>query len=221
MASKQLTINVDPKRTVTAIVHEPSGGNGTVVVYAPGAGSNVHDPFGRFAATELAGAGYTCVRLQFPYMEEKRKAPDRTPVLEATWRAAIGQTRSLGQRLVVGGRSMGGRIASRVVAQGEQVDALVLYAYPLHSPAKPDVWRNAHFPAIKVPALFCSGTRDAFASVDELRLALKDVGRSALHVLDGADHGYAIPASTGRRREDVWQEAVKATIAWFKKVRLA
>src|SRR6187549_1610881 len=108
-----------------------------VFVYAPGAGSNVRDPFGAAAARELANGGIATLRFQFPYSEQGRKAPDREPVLEATWRAALGVARERGERVVVGGRSMGGRIATQVVSQGEHVEALGAFAYPLHPPGRP------------------------------------------------------------------------------------
>jgi predicted alpha/beta-hydrolase family hydrolase len=188
-------------------------------VYAPGAGSNVHDPFGAYAARELAAHGVTTLRFQFPYMEAKKRGPDRPPVLEATWRAAIETARKDGTRLVVGGRSMGGRIASQVVAQGAAVDALALFAYPLHPPGKPETLRDAHLGSIKAPALFCSGTSDAFASPDELRAAAKKVKRSTVHLLQAADHGFSVPKSSGRTREDVWAEAVAAMVAWLEKLK--
>lgn len=221
MPTRRLQITVDEKRTVTAICVEPEGpSNGAAFVYAPGAGSNVHDPFGRYACDELAAKGFTCARFQFPYMEEKRRAPDRAVVLEKTWRAVIAEARALGDTLIVGGRSMGGRIASHVVAQGERIDALILFAYPLHAPAKPEQSRDAHLPSITVPTLFCSGTRDAFALPDELRTVTSKMKRATLHVLEGADHSYAAPAASGRQREDVWQEAVETALAWLKKERV-
>src|SRR5439155_15216734 len=121
------------------------------------------------AARELASHGVATLRFQFPYSEAGRKAPDREPVLESTWRAAIEHATARGGRLVVGGRSMGGRIASHVVAQGEAVDALALFAYPLHPPGRPERRRDAHLGKVSVPTLFCSGTNDAFATPDELR----------------------------------------------------
>ncbi len=222
MAARTLSITVDEKRTITALCAEPERhANGIVFVYAPGAGSNVHDPFGRYACDQLAAHGFVALRFQFPYMEEKRRAPDRTVVLEKAWRAVISEARSFTDKLVVGGRSMGGRIASHVVAQREQVDALALFAYPLHAPAKPDVWRDAHLPSIAAPTLLCSGTRDAFAAPDELRAVAKTMKRATVHMLDSADHGYAVPAASGRKREDIWQEAIEATLAWLKKARVA
>ncbi|MDP9236079.1 MAG: dienelactone hydrolase family protein [Chloroflexota bacterium] len=184
-------------------------------VYAPGAGSNLRDPFGAFAAAALVSRGITTVRFQFPYMEAGRRGPDRPPVLEATWRAVIDAARPGAGRLIVGGRSMGGRIASLVVAQGVAVDALALFAYPLHPPGKPDQMRVEHFSAIRVPVLFCSGTRDAFASPEELRAAAKKIRTAKVHLLEGADHGFAVPKSSGRTRDDVWAEAIDAMTEWL------
>jgi hypothetical protein len=221
MAGGSTRVSVDAKRSITVAIVEPQGKpNSVVLAYAPGAGSNIYDPFGRFLSERLAEQGFTCIRMQFPYMEEKRRAPDRTPVLEATWRAVMDEASRLGRKLVVGGRSMGGRIASQVVAQGGRVDGLVLYAYPLHSPAKPDVWRDAHLAGIRVPTLFCSGTRDAFASPGELEQIASKMQGAKVHQLDGADHGFAVPAASGRKRQEVWDEAVHATLDWLKKVRI-
>lgn len=177
--------------SITAIETSPEGtGAGWTFVYAPGASANVHDPFGVFACRELSSRGVRCVRIQFPYQEAKRKAPDRSDVLEATWRSVIDSVRD-DDRLVVGGRSMGGRIASQVVAQGVEVDALALFAYPLHPPGRPGKRRDAHLPSILVPTMFYSGTRDAFASPEELAEAAALVPNARVHLLDGADHGFA------------------------------
>ena len=219
MTETTLQIDVPGSGAVTAIRAEPEGAAaGWCFVYAPGAGSNVHDPFGVYACRRLAGEGIAAVRLQFPYMEARKRGPDRPPVLEATWRAVIDAVRAPGLRLVVGGRSMGGRIASQVVAQGVEVDALALFAYPLHPPGKPDQLRDKHLPSIGVPALFCSGTRDAFASPDELRAAAAKVPRSTVHPLESADHGFAVPKASGRTRDDVWSEAVDALLAWLREI---
>ncbi|HYM16437.1 MAG TPA: alpha/beta family hydrolase [Dehalococcoidia bacterium] len=188
-------------------------------VYAPGAGSNIHDPFGAYAARELAAHGVATLRFQFPYMEAGRRGPDRPPMLEAAWRAAIEVARNDGAKLIVGGRSMGGRIASQVAAQGVAVDALALFAYPLHPPGKPDQLRDAHLSSIAVPTLFCSGTNDAFASPTELRAAARKVRRATVHLLQDADHGFSVPKSSGRTREDVWSEAVDAMVRWLGSVR--
>jgi predicted alpha/beta-hydrolase family hydrolase len=188
------------------------------LVYAPGAGSNLHDPFGAYAAKALEAEGIACLRFQFPYSEQKRNIPDRPPVLEATWRAALEHVRPSAKRIVAGGRSMGGRMASMTVAGGEQVDALALFAYPLHPPGKPQQLRTEHLPGIEVPTLFCSGDRDTFATVGELSIAAGLVPNSRVHVLEGADHGFAVLKASGRKREDVWNEALAALLEFLKAV---
>ena len=212
-----LKITVSDDRSVTAVRTAPNGNsNGWLFFYAPGAGSNINDPFGRYACRFLSARGYVSVRFQFPYKEEGRRAPDRPPVLEATWREVLATQRHARLKIVIGGRSMGGRIASQVVAKGATVDALVLFAYPLHPPGDPTRWRDKHLPAIKVPTLFCPGTRDAFAEPDELRMAASKVPESSLHLLEGADHGFGVLKSSGRKREDVWEEATGALEGWIR-----
>lgn len=215
MSERTLSIEVPGAGSVTTIETAAEGtSKGWAFVYAPGAGSNVHDPFGAFACRELASRGVRCIRFQFPYQEAKRRSPDRPDVLEATWRAVLAAVRG-SERLVIGGRSMGGRIASQVLAGGAAADALALFAYPLHPPGKPEVRRDQHLPAITIPTLFCSGTNDAFGSPDELRGAAELVPNGALHLLEGADHGFAVRKSSGRTRDEVWREAVAAMWEWL------
>jgi uncharacterized protein len=214
MPDKTLRIAISDESAVTAVRTTAKAASWTFV-YAPGAGSNIHDPFGAYAARRLETSGVTTVRFQFPYMESGRRSPDRQPVLEAAWRAVIEAVRDPKTRLVVGGRSMGGRIASMVAASGVPVDALALFAYPLHPPGKPDQLRTEHLAAITCPALFVSGTNDAFGAPDELRIAVKKLKHAKLHLLDRADHGFSVPKSSGSTRQDVWEEAVGAFTAWL------
>ena len=122
-------------------------------------------------------------------------------------------------KIVAGGRSMGGRIASQVVVQDTAVDALALFAYPLRPPGNPERVRNAHFPDIGIPTLFCSGTRDSFGTPEELKAAAAEVSNSTVHLLEGADHGFTVLKSTGKSREDGWFEAVEALLDWLKPLR--
>ena len=103
----------------------------------------------------------------------------------------------------------------RASSQSAAVDALALFAYPLHPPGKPEQLRDEHLPRLTAPVLFCSGTNDAFASPEELRAAAKKVRRAKVHLLDGADHGFAVRKSSGRTREDIWAEAVAAMTDWL------
>ena len=215
MPEEAVHIALRDGRGVTGLWSPPLGEARWTFVYAPGAGSNVRDPFGALAAGELAPHGIGTLRFQFPYSEEGRTAPDREPVLETTWRAAIANARSRGGRLVVGGRSMGGRVASQVVSQGEAVDALALFAYPLHPPGRPERRRDSHLAGLNAPVLFCSGTNDAFASPDELRDLTGIVPGSQLHLLHAADHGFSAPKSSGRTRPEVWLEAAGTLRGWL------
>ena len=109
---------------------------------------------------------------------------------------------------------MGGRIASQVVAQGAEVNGLAFFAYPLHPPGRPDQRRDKHLTKITTPMLYCSGTRDAFATPEELEGLVAELPRSTLHLMDGADHGFAVPKASGRTRQEVWREALAAFLEW-------
>ena len=212
----QLTVK---DRNLTAIRALPDGQESMgVVVYAPGAGSNLQDPFGKYLAQHLAGAGISTVRFQFPYMEERKRRPDPPRLLEETWREVIRVVRPTSYRMVVGGRSMGGRIASQVVAHGTAVDGLALFAYPLHPPSSPEKRRDGHLPNINVPTLFCSGTRDTFATAEELEAAASKLPKAVIHQLEGADHGFEVLKSSGRTRAEVWTEAADSLVSWLSNV---
>jgi predicted alpha/beta-hydrolase family hydrolase len=216
MADETVKIEVADGRSITAIRTPATGGDsGWTWVYAPGAGSGIRDPFGVYASARLASQDFTTVRFQFPYAEEGKRAPNRNPTLELTWNKVIETFRADGVKMAVGGRSMGGRIASQVVAQGTEVDALTLLAYPLHPPNNPESLRDKHLPDVSVPTLFCSGTRDNFGTPDELREATAKVAGARLHLLDSADHGFSVLKASGRRRQDVWDEVIDVMVSWL------
>ena len=215
------TISVREGISVSALQTPPENPADIALVYAPGAGSSLNDPFGAYLAAFLEARGIECWRFQFPYSEAGRKAPDPPALLEETWRAVIdyvgkqtGAPDGGRRRLIIGGRSMGGRIASMVAAKGAPIAGLVLFAYPLIPPGRTTSDRAEHFPSIEVPVLFCSGTRDAFGTPAQLREAVSRVPDAALHFLEGADHGFATLKSSGRSRQAVWQEASEALMAF-------
>ena len=219
MDEQNLQILLDEGRIISAIRHPPDEGEADqFFVYAPGAGSNLHDPFGAYVCRRLASLGFTAIRFQFPYMEAGRRRPDPPQVLEDTWRTVVKSLRSPGSLIAIGGRSMGGRIASQVVAQGTKVQALVLFAYRLRPPGQSHQLRDKHLSQISAPTLFCSGTRDSFGSPEELKAAVSKVRKSTLVLLEGADHGFGTLKSSDRTKEDVWQEATSALIDWLKSV---
>jgi predicted alpha/beta-hydrolase family hydrolase len=216
MASRALKIEVPGSGKVSALRDEPQRRGPWTVVYAPGASAKLNDAFGAFAAKQLVSQGMTVVRFQFPYAEAGRNAPDRPAVLEATWRAVLDAVREPRRKICASGRSMGGRIASQVIAGGAAADALALFAYPLHPPGKPERTRDEQLPKLKLPTLFVSGTSDAFGSPEELRSASKKSKGAKTHFLEGADHGFAVKKSTGRTRDDVYAETIEVLVQWLK-----
>ena len=212
----QLTVN---GRKLSALKVLPDGQRSAwTMAYAPGAGSNLQDPFGEYLAQHLGKVGISTVRFQFPYMEEGKRRPDPPRLLEETWREVIRTVQPTASKLVVGGRSMGGRIASQVVAQEAEVDGLALFAYPLHAPSTPEKRRDSHLPDIHVPTLFCSGTRDSFATLEELESAASQVPKAEIHWLEGADHSFAVLKSSGKTRTDVWTEAANHLLSWLANI---
>lgn len=165
----------------------------------------------------LAAAGYAALLFNFPYRERGKKLPDARPVLEACWRDAIAFARATLEPswLAIGGRSMGGRMATYVAADGVPVDALVLLGYPLHPAGKPQELRVDHLPRVGQPALFVQGTNDALANLPALRAAVATMPRATLHLLDGADHSFRIPKRSGRTDADVQVEIGATMAAWL------
>jgi predicted alpha/beta-hydrolase family hydrolase len=161
------------------------------LLLAPGAGSSRDHSC--LVAIEQAVAPLPVVRMDFPYRKAGRRAPDRAPVLVESVRAEatalVAATRIRPHRLVLGGRSMGGRLCSMAVAEGLPAAGLVLVSYPLHPPGKPDRLRVDHFPDLAVPCLFVHGTRDAFGSPDELEAGTATIQGPVTHVwIEGGTH---------------------------------
>src|SRR5262249_35553078 len=154
------------------------------------AGAPQTHPFLVDVAGRLAVRGVDVVTFDFLYMRAGRKLPDRPAVLEATWRAAIAAVRAeLGvRRLAIGGKSMGGRIASHVAAAARDCAALLFFGYPPNPRGKRRVRRAAHPPAVRCPMLFVQGTRDALGEAREIRALLRRLPTATLHVVEGADH---------------------------------
>jgi predicted alpha/beta-hydrolase family hydrolase len=160
------------------------------LLLAPGAGADRTQPSLAAIDEALGARGVEVVRMDFPYRRSGRRAPDRAPVLVASVVAEAGELAARADPLVLGGRSMGGRMCSMAVAEGLPAAGLILISYPLHPPGRPDKRRDAHFPSLGLPCLFLSGTRDSFASPDELTAAVATIpGPVTLEWLEGRDHG--------------------------------
>ena len=192
------------------------------LVLAHGAGAPQQSAFMVNFARALAGRGVDVLTFNFPYMEQKRRVPDRTPVLEASYRSAIAAARDhFGRDAVfIGGKSMGGRIATHLAA-AEDAEALgiagvVLLGYPLHPPGKPDQLRAAHLPRIRVPMLVLQGERDPFGTPDELRPVLAPIAsRVTLHVVEKGDHSLA-PSRRADVLASTYQELQDVIARWIK-----
>jgi len=187
------------------------------VALAHGAGAPMDSPFMAAFADGLAAAGYRAARFEFPYMAARRetgvkKPPDRAPVLIETWKAVIDE---LGARnLVIGGKSMGGRIAS-MVADEAGVRGLVCLGYPFHGPGRPmNPDRLAHLESLKTPALFCQGTRDTLGGAGDVGTYTLSKAIT-LHWLEDGDHGFKPRKASGFTEEEHWRSALAAIVQFL------
>jgi hypothetical protein len=190
----------------------------TAVILGHGAGGDRRTPFLVDLARGIAGSGRMALLYNFPYAEAASGRPDPPGRLEATTLAVGRFARgSLGAaRVVHGGKSMGGRIASQVVAGGEPADGLVFLGYPLHPPGRPDRLRDGHLGAVAAPMLFLQGTRDDFARWDLIEQVARRLGGGAtLHRLEGADHSFRVLRKSGRTDAEVRAEVEGAVLGWL------
>lgn len=197
----EIRIEVGADAATTALLYAADRteerGSGAALIVGHGAGAGQQSSFIVSFARALAGLGADVVTFNFLYTEQRRPLPDRAPLLEACYRAVVEAVRerveSAGTALFIGGKSMGGRIATQVAAAdpGAPIAGLVLLGYPLHPPGRPERRRDAHLPAVKRPMLFVQGSRDAFGTPDELESILASlVPPPTLHVVEGGDHSF-------------------------------
>ena len=202
--------------TVSIAVDGPEDASGTLVL-APGAGADMNHEFMVAVTGELTGRGLRVVRFNFLYAEQGRKSPDRAPVLEDTFRSVVEHVRGFttGQPLFLGGKSMGGRIASQVVANDLECAGLVYLGYPLHPPGRPDRIRDDHLYRIERPMLFVEGTRDPFCPIETLQEVRKRIPDSTLVLIDDGDHTFKVRKASGRTTPEVWAEVASAAAGWM------
>jgi predicted alpha/beta-hydrolase family hydrolase len=194
----------------------PKRGADRAVLLAHGAGADMHAATLTTVADALADAKVPSLRFNFPYKALGRRAPDRPPVLEAAVREAVGELARRAKvppgRIVSGGRSMGGRIGS-IVAADDGALGLVLLGYPLHPPGRPAQLRVDHFARLRMPALFVSGTRDAFGTPAELRRHTKKIkGPVSFHWVETGDHGFKPQKSSGSTVPEVLADVAGAVV---------
>jgi len=209
----EVSIALETGATTTALVY-PGAGEGAsgraALVLAHGAGAGQRSAFMVDFAAALSDLGLDVVTFNFLYTEQRRKIPDRAPALEACYRAVIAAVRdrleSARRALFIGGKSMGGRIATQVAAAESSlpIAGLVLLGYPLHPPGKPAERRDKHLPSVSRPMLFVQGTRDAFGTPDELTPLLQTLDPAPmLYPVAQGDHSFKLS-----RRDPAAQAAI-------------
>lgn len=169
------------------------------------------------AAQTLEAVGFTVVRFNFPYRDKGSGRPDPMPVLKASVADAAAQARNefAPRKLIIGGRSMGGRAASMLAADGFECDGLLLLAYPLHPAGQPEKLRDAHLAKIGVPVLCLNGTRDALCDRKLMDPIVSSLDHWQMHWLEGADHSFHVLKSSGRTDDQVMQEVGASAQRWL------
>lgn len=231
-SAKRLRVSLTPPQAAlhtSAVLWTPEGWvaeadpDRPALVLATGAGTDLTHPVLRTIARGLSRRGLPTVTFNFAYTEAGRKRPDPPARLQAAFRdvlAAVPDELGGGRPLFIGGRSLGGRMASHLAAEGVPVSGLVLLGYPLHPAGKPERLRTDHWPQVSVPSLFVQGERDALSNLGLLERERADKLRapSTLHVVRGADHGFAVRVRDGRDQSEVLEEVVDVVARWVDAV---
>ena len=194
------------------------GGTSTLLILAHGAGAGKDHPFMTRVGAGLSARGISVVRFDFLYISAGRRAPDRQPVLESTFEEVVRHVREelSPARLFLGGKSMGGRIATHLAAAGTRSDGLVMLGYPLHPPGRPDRIRDQHLYLIEDPVLFVEGTRDPFCPLgllDEVRSKMR--APTDLLVVEDGDHSFKVRKSSGRTTDEALDGVLEGIAAWI------
>lgn len=226
MEPDKLTITVSDQDRVSGLLYAAPKKQrvGVTIILGHGAGANQLSPFMCLFANGLAERGFDAMTFNFGYMERGRRVPDPKAKLEACYRAVIDAAtlhkKLRGNRLVIGGKSMGGRIASQVAAAGESpqnLAGLVFLGYPLHPPGKPDQLRDAHLKDIRVPMLIVQGSRDVFGTPEELRTVIKRLHLPAtLHAIEGGDHSLKVPKSLAVPQTQIYESVMDTIAGWMR-----
>ncbi|MBI9075023.1 MAG: dienelactone hydrolase family protein [Desulfatibacillum sp.] len=220
----QAKVQIPDSNPVSAVISAPENGfrpEKWAIVLAHGAGNDMNHSMMEALATGLARAGHLAMRFNFPYREEGRKRPDGQKRLEQAWLAAFRYLKNhpnfRPQNMVAAGKSMGGRVASQLQADGVlEANRLILYGYPLHAPGKKEEPRCPHFKNINTPSLFFAGTRDSLCDLKTLRRNLVLIPTPPkLEIVEGGDHSFKLLKSADRDKQAVYAEILEKTLAWL------
>jgi predicted alpha/beta-hydrolase family hydrolase len=221
----KLTVAVNDAESVTAMLYPAAKKDraGITVVLGHGAGADQLSGFMRMVAAGLAARGLDALTFNFVYKEKGKSVPDPKAKLEACYQAiieaAIANKKLKGNKVVIGGKSMGGRIASQVAAEhSEGIDGWVFLGYPLHPPGRPDKLRDGHLPNVTAPMLFLQGSRDAFGSADEIRATIKKHRLPAtLYVIESGDHSFKVSKSIAPQQK-VYEDVMDEVARWCRSI---
>ena len=222
--TEQFRIDVDGG-AVSAIAYPPRDAQrrNVTFVFAHGAGAGQTHGLMVSYARAFAERGIETITFNFPYREHGRRLPDRAPILEACYAAVIDEVlRRAGResrRLVIGGKSMGGRMATQLAARDEARAAalagIVCLGYPLHPPGRPERLRTAHLPQIPCPVLIVQGSRDGLGTPAELQPIVEGLPQATLHVVDGGDHSFKVLKRSGRPQDTVHAAVQDEVVRWM------
>src|SRR5262249_51327526 len=201
LATRRRRIALPGGGAVSSVIALPAGfrspGRIPAVVLGHGAGTDMRSPFMSALHAGLAREGFVAVKFNFPYTEARRRAPDPRAVLQRCYRAVVdavlGDRRLAPPWVAVGGKSLGGRIASYLAASGAPVRGLLFLGSPLPPAGRPDQLRADHLPGVALPMLFVQGTHDALCDLERLRPVLALLPRATLHTIEGGDHSFRVP----------------------------
>jgi len=224
MEAEELKVAVDDLGSVTALLYPaaPKNRAGFTIVLGHGAGADQLSGFMRMAAAGLAARGFDVMTFNFLYKEQGRSIPDPKARLESCYQAviktALTHRKLKKNRLVIGGKSMGGRIASQVAAVApDNIAGLVFLGYPLHPPGRPDKMRDEHLKDIQAPMLFVQGARDTFGTAAEIQAVIKKRRLPAeIYVIEGGDHSFKVPKSLGVPQEKVYENVMDEVDKWAR-----
>jgi hypothetical protein len=224
----ELTVHWEGDAKTTASVYRAAGDPlGAALILGHGAGAGQRSAFMVDFAQALSALGVDIVTFNFLYTEQRRRIPDRAPALEACYRAVIKaacfEVESARRSLFIGGKSMGGRIATQVAAAEPSLHlaGLVLLGYPLHPPGRPLERRDKHLPAIRRPLLFVQGGRDAFGTPEELAPIVAALEPApTLHVIADADHSFKLRRKDPAAQEAVYADAQRTIVDWIGSLKL-
>ena len=224
--SRLLSIPFETSATTALVYPAANHPVHRALILGHGAGAGQASAFMVSFARALSALGVDVVTFNFLYIEQRRRIPDRPALLEACYHAVIekvrGQLESASHGLFIGGKSMGGRIATQVAAADADLPlaGLVLLGYPLHPPGKPAQRRDKHLADVRRPMLFVQGSRDAFGTPAELASALEHLQpRSVVHVVSGGDHSFKVARQTSHEQAAILANIQQAIVAWMTAVK--